>query len=473
MKVDTSIRKGEVAFEAGLKGLGENEPYVLYARIVEKGRVLGEFSSRPFMQRDLRNGRIAFTEKWDAPKLWDLHTPQNLFELQLTLLDGRGNLLDTAESVRFGFREFWIDGRDFFLNGSRIFLSAVPLDNAQAGAALATYEAAKESLLRLKSFGINCVYTHNYGCEPGSHLSYTEILRAADDVGMLVSFSLPHFSHYDWQAADAEQSNGYARHAEFYVRAAQNHPSVVMYSMSHNATGYSEDMNPDLIDGIAEVREGRSLKNSRMAIRAEAIVKGLDPNRIVYHHASGNLGAMHTTNFYPNFAPIQELSDWFEHWATQGVKPVFTCEYGAPFPWDWTMYRGWYQGKRAFGRAKAPWEFCLAEWNSQFLGDQAFQVGAMEKANLRWEAVQFKSGNRWHHWDYPYPVFSETSMSAIPYSLCILPTTGAPSAPGACRRSLHGFTGISGSCATGSTRAAWNSTWTGKGCSGRASVRTT
>jgi hypothetical protein len=32
---------------------------------------------------------------------------------------------------------------------------------------------------------------------------------------------------------------------------------------------------------------------------------------------------MHTVNFYLNFAPIQELSDWFEHWATKGVKPVF------------------------------------------------------------------------------------------------------------------------------------------------------
>ena len=33
---------------------------------------------------------------------------------------------------------------------------------------------------------------------------------------------------------------------------------------------------------------------------------------------------MHAINFYPNFVPIQELSDWFEHWATEGVKPVFT-----------------------------------------------------------------------------------------------------------------------------------------------------
>ena len=58
---------------------------------------------------------------------------------------------------------------------------------------------------RLKSFGINFVYTHNYGCEPGSHLSFAEILRAADDVGMLVAFSQPHFSHYDWKAADADR----------------------------------------------------------------------------------------------------------------------------------------------------------------------------------------------------------------------------------------------------------------------------
>ena len=65
----------------------------------------------------------------------------------------------------------------------------------------ASYDAARESLERLKSFGINFVYTHNYGCEPGSHLGFAEILRAADDVGMLVSFSQPHFSHYEWQVA--------------------------------------------------------------------------------------------------------------------------------------------------------------------------------------------------------------------------------------------------------------------------------
>jgi len=72
-------------------------------------------------------------------------------------VDAAGQVLDRGWAVPFGFREFWIDGRDFYLNGIRIFLSAVPLDNAQISAALATYQAARESLERLKSFGINFV----------------------------------------------------------------------------------------------------------------------------------------------------------------------------------------------------------------------------------------------------------------------------------------------------------------------------
>jgi hypothetical protein len=406
VKVDTSVRKREITFDAAIEGLAADAPYALRAQVLDNDRTVGALTSKPFRAADLKEGRIAFTQEWKPAKLWDIHTSQNTYHVNLSLLEAGGRVLDTACPVRFGFREFWIDGRDFYLNGTRLFLSAVPLDNAQVGAALANYEAARESLLRLKGFGINLVYTHNYGCEPGSHLGFEEILRAADDVGMLVSFSQPHFGQYDWKAPDADRTGGYARHAEFYVRAAQNHPSVVFYCMSHNATGYSEDMNPDMTDGLKDPRDPWSLNNSRLALRAETIVKRLDPGRIVYHHSSGNLGSMHTSNFYPNFAPIQELSDWFEHWATQGVKPLFTCEYGAPFTWDWAMYRGWYKGQRSFGSAKVPWEFCFAEWNAQFLGDRAFRISEMEKANLRWETRQFRAGSLWYRWDYPYEIGS-------------------------------------------------------------------
>jgi beta-galactosidase len=412
VKVETSVRNWEITFDTALEALESAAGYALRARIHQEGATLIEFTSRTF--HDAPNGRVAFKEKWRPEKLWDIHTPQNTYELEVSLLDAAGEVLDVSWPVRFGFREFWIEGRDFFLNGTPVFLSAVPLDNAQVGAALANYPAARESLERLRSFGINFVYTHNYDCKPGSHLGFAEILQAADDVGMLVSFSQPHFSDYDWTSPDAERGNGYFRHAESYVRAAQNHPSVVAYSMSHNATGYGEDMNPHMIDGIHEPRDAWALRNSKLALRAEAIVNSLDASRIIYHHASGNLGSLHAINFYPNFVPVQEMSDWFEHWAAHGVKPVFTCEFAAPFSWDWTMYRGWYQGEREFGSAKVPWEFCLAEWNAQFFGDPAFQISEPEKTNLRWEAQQLRAGNVWHRWDYPHPVGSSVFDERYP-----------------------------------------------------------
>lgn len=405
-RVETSVRAKKISFTASLRDLSNNSTYKLKVDLSKNGRPVKTFLSASFSAKDLTNGQYIFAESWMPEQLWDIHKPQNIFQVELSLLDSGGQLLDSTFPERFGFREFWIDGKDFYLNGKRIYLSAVPIDNAQIDAALATYPAAKETMERLKSFGINFIYTHNYDCLPGSHLSFEEILRAADDVGMLVALTQPHFSHYDWQNEDSDRTNGYLHHAEFYVKVAGNHPSVVAYSTSHNATGYSEDMNPDMIDGKTASRDNWASRNVQRALRAEAIIRALDPSRIIYHHASGNLGSMHPVNFYPNFVPIQEMSDWFEHWALEGVKPVFLCEYAAPFTWDWTMYRGWYKGKREFGSARVPWEFCIAEWNAQFYGHSAYRISEKEKINLRWEAKQFRAGNLWYRWDYPYPVGS-------------------------------------------------------------------
>ena len=414
VRVETSVRKKQLALDATFGGLKTDTEYRLKARILDGQTVAKEFESKAFRAEDLRQGHFSLAQEGLPKKLWDTNTPTNQYDLEVTLTDAAGARLDVDWKARFGFRELWIDGRDFYLNGKRLFLSAVPLDNAQVSAAAASYNGTRESLERLKGIGINFVYTHNYGCQPGVHLGFDEILRAADDVGMLVSFSQPHFSHYEWKAADADEANGYARHAAYYVRVAQNHPSVVMYSMSHNATGYDEDMNPDMIDGIHDARDSWAARNVALAMRAEAIVHRLDPSRIVYHHASGNLGSMHVMNFYPNFVPIQELSDWFGHWSTQGIKPAFMCEYGAPFTWDWTMYRGWYKGQREFGSAAVPWEFCLAEWNAQFLGNRAYAISEAEKRNLRWEAEQFRAGKLWHRWDYPVQVGSSSLEERYP-----------------------------------------------------------
>jgi hypothetical protein len=402
VRVATSVRNWQITFDTALAALESGANYTLRAEVSEGDKVVKEFSSVPFQSDEVVDGRIRIIENWRPEKLWDTHTPQNQYHVSVSLLNTGGKVLDTALPVRFGFREFWIEGRDFYLNGSRIYLAAIPLDNAQDSATRASYEATRATLQRYKSFGINFVYTHNYSCLPGVHRSFEEILRAADDEGMLLSFSQPHFGQYNWVMADADTKNGYAGHAAFYVHVAGSHPSVVCYSTSHNSTGTADDMNPDTIDGIIDTRDEGSARNTGRAMRAEAIIRRLDPSRFVYHHSSGNLSTMHTINFYGNWIPIQEMSDWFEHWATVGMKPVFTCEYSVPFMWDYSMYRGWYKGHREFGNAIAPWEFCLAEWNAQFLGPRSYQITEPEKENLRWEAEQFRKGLAWGRNSYPH-----------------------------------------------------------------------
>ena len=399
--VATHVEKGELAVGAEVAGLTADGSYRLRARVTDQGKPVKELEGPVFRTADLRESRTGFTKKWLPKKHWDLHTPANQYGLEVDLADESGKVLDAALPVRFGVREFAIQGRDLYLNGTRLYCSVLPLDNAQIGPAAATYGAARDTFARLQAAGFNAVYTHNYGCEPGSHLSFTEILNAADDAGMLVFFAMPHFGHYEWKADDAETSNGYARDADFYVRAARNHPSVVMYAMSHNGCGYSEDMNPDLLGDGHPPREQWGANNAKKAVVAERIVNRLDPSRLVYHHAGGDLGTMDTINFYGNFIPVQEMSDWWGTWGQQGTKPLFPCEFGVPLTWDWTMYRGWYKGTREFGSAPVPWEFCIAEWDAQFMGDRAFRITDLEKRNLRWEAQQFREGKVWHRWDYP------------------------------------------------------------------------
>lgn len=402
VRLEPSVRKGELTIDAALTGLAPGKKVVLAAKMTDGAEVRSE----PFAAEDLKEGRLRFTRPYKPASMWDLHTPQNLLNATVTLVDAQDKVLDAHWPVRFGFREFWMDGRDFYLNGSRIFLSGIYIDNTTMGAAWASYDGAKETLLRLKSIGINYVYTHHYDCQPGSHLALDEMLRAADDAGVLVGLTQPHFAQYDWKAPDADSRNGYARHAAWYAQVAGSHPSVVFYTTSHNATGYGEDMNPDLLEGQYTPTDGWSLNNRKLAGRAEAIVKRFDASRIVYHHAGGSFGDVNTINFYVNFVPIQEMSEWFGFWSSKGTKPLFTCEYGVPFTWDFAMYRGWWQGKREFGSAAVPWELCISEWHSQFFGDAALKMSEIEKTDTAWEAKQFAAGKGWHRWDYPVELSS-------------------------------------------------------------------
>jgi len=166
---------------------------------------------------------------------------------------------------------------------------------------------------------------------------------------------VPNAGPYDWKMADADQKNGYAGHAAAYLRAAANHPAVVFYSM-HFATPLQRRHEPGYDDGIQGAR-GKTTRAGHWLSAPRPSSGGWTRPGLSTITPGAIWGRCTLTNFYANFAPAQEMSDWFEHWATTGAKPLFTCEYGVPFSWDWAMFRGWLNGFRYYGGVWVQWEF--------------------------------------------------------------------------------------------------------------------
>jgi hypothetical protein len=386
----TSVRDGTVTFAAETSGLGAG-PFRLRAEVTGCGD-----RPRAFESGDLApdaSGVLRFAAPWRDAKRWDTHTPQNLYAAALTLLGPDGAVVDTLTPVAFGFREFRASGRDFLLNGTPVHLRALHNTSANGAADKASAAAARELCRRMLSYGFNALIAGNYDFAPGSVGYLDGLLEACDATGMLMAFSLPHMKDFGNKLDDPAVAARYREQAAWLVRRARNHPSVVFYSLNHNATGYYGDQNPLKIDGLYEIPETAATrnawweKNRKQARITDAIVKGLDATRPVYHHRSGHLGDLHTVNCYLNWAPVQERSDWTTHWAAKGVKPLFFVEWGLPHISSWSSYRG----PQFIWRCEAFQSLWAAEFAAQFLGDAAYLdnaavVKALDHEEALWAA---------------------------------------------------------------------------------------
>ncbi len=396
VSVDTSVREWTLTVTTALEGIEAGKSYALRARVTDDGQEVLRATSDPFTADDLVARRFSFSTEWEAPELWDTHTPQNQYDLAVELVED-GTVLDAYYPVRFGFREFWVEGRDFYLNGSRVHLRALPLNSAQINTATSSYEGARETMRRLRAWGFNAAYTHNYGCRPGSHLAFDEILRAADDVGLLLSFSLPHMRDYDWEGEEPEKHNGYEQHLEWYVSCAQNHPSVVMYSQHHNITAYRDNENPLRIPLVLDgLFTGRVADRIQRAYSLEPVLRKFDRTRVQYNHA-GSSRLVSSINCYLNWTPMQERSEWFQRWSEYGARALFVVEYGEPLFRSYSTVRGpW---SRILGAGLRQHQY--AEWGAPVHGDAAFELSEFERVSLLWEAEQFRRNEPFSRDQYP------------------------------------------------------------------------
>ena len=395
--VITSTRKNKITFDSGITKL-QNGNFQVSAEVFKDNKLVKTFTSKPFTKNNLTDGRFKFSADWANPELWDTHTPDNIYTANITLKKANGTVVDQQLPFEFGFREFWIEGRDFYLNGKRIHLRALYVRNISDFADQASFAGSMNTCKKMKEYGFNYLITNNYNFSPGSVGYMNGLFNATRKTGVLASFSLPHGKDYNWQLDTAGQSKRYKKLAQWLIRKIQNNPSIITYAMNHNATGYYGDQNPLKMDGryslnkIADVPESK-LKYLRQAAIAENIAKDIDPSRAVYHHQSGNLGDIYTVNFYLNWAPRQERSDWMEHWSKNGTKPIFFVEWGLPHIASWSSYRGpfFIWRTRAF---QMIWD---SEFASAITNQKAF-VMTKHKQYMQTKENSLLEKNKTPHW---------------------------------------------------------------------------
>lgn len=166
---------------------------------------------------------------WADPALWAPDTP-TLYVLDSRLVED-GQVLD-EENRRFGFREFWIEGRHFVLNGVRLNLWGSSMTAHAQGFRQARYAQVGRAtwpatIDRLKRLNIRVLRFHQQPPE-------SFVLDVADEKGLLViAESAVYARSYLYGADRGTYLRNCARWIPAWVKAERNHPSIVLWSASN------------------------------------------------------------------------------------------------------------------------------------------------------------------------------------------------------------------------------------------------
>ncbi len=321
--VRTSTRKKEISLDVELTGVKQAGSIQVVADMLnDKGEVEKSFRATAAMvAKEVQTFTLSWP--WTDPRLWDAGQP-NLYTLRLKL---QGTGLDDEYIQVFGFREFWIEGRQFFLNGTVIHLRQPCFYTGPRGQVGDTFS----------EMGNGNVDTR------GEPADSTRNLEDADRKGYLVAQYILNANKYMMAARGRfiwEQNRQRAlERANVWIRHYRNHPSVVMWIAGFNFFNSAEDADPRYLG-----RPGWGQTDQRwqrlMAAGKEMFdgLRQLDPTRVYYSHAGAYTGDIYTMNCYLDLIPLQEREDWLSAWAESGEMPISMVEFGTPM--DCTFRRG-------------------------------------------------------------------------------------------------------------------------------------
>jgi len=326
--VKTSVRKGTIDVDVdidaaedigGVFSSGLTVSCTIYDQKFNQAKRL------PAKTVDVKKGLsvVTLSDTWKDAKLWDIDQP-NLYYAVVGLYNSKGEQIDT-KTFRFGFREVWTEGRSVILNGHR---QRFMLEGAWFGFNRNTIGLWKKLGRTLM---LNQPHPNKWWYFAWWHdcpLADFETIDLCDTEGIAFEEAVPTMNRTVGVFNDPLFKKNYLEEARIWMRRYRNNPSLILWTISMNFINPKNGIHPDLIGQRTEKIESQRQEVCDWAIGA---IKEIDPTRLVYTHADGNIGDIGSGNCYPNITPIQEIRDYLEVWTQKGNMPYLASEYDAVY----------------------------------------------------------------------------------------------------------------------------------------------
>ncbi len=359
LKINTSTSDKYLALDFGLD-----------AEAPEKLNVIAEISTpegvveKSFKADDVvgENGRYQVKWSWPDPVCWDIDRPY-LYTLRLRI---NAETIHDQMQTQFGFREFNIEGKNFYLNNIPIRLRPNNYTNLYGN-----IEAIRNHIQGMKACGFNTIELGWDDLYPRGTYDFDSLwAQEADRQGMLLITRVIDVNELVSEELTSEKSIAlWKGFAEKRLADLINHPSIVMWVFAGNRFGFGHDQNPDIIGCQEEFSKTFSpwLVSKRSGFNALKALKEIDPTRPAYSHAGSFVGDVYTTNNYLCLIPLQEREEWLSHWAEHGDMPLMSCEFGLP------LSATWLRGRKGIGFAQSS-EPLATEYCAFYLGADAYKL---------------------------------------------------------------------------------------------------
>ena len=350
--VRTSTRKKNVSLDVELTGVKQaGQVHFVADMLDEKGAVEKSFTADATVAaKDVQ--KVTVSWPWANPRLWDVDQP-NLYTLRLKV-SGAG--LDDEYDQPFGFREFWVDGRQFYLNGTVIHLRQQSFYDGPFRRSGTTSRSSAPGMWIPAAI----LPTRGRNWTAADHIGYLAAVFVLDANKYIRD---PRSGGIVWEKNRQRALD----RAVVWMRHYRNHPSVVMWVSGANFFNNAVDSDPRHVGRRGTQNEpDPNWRNSwPPARRCSTAIKELDPTRVYYSHEGTDSGDVYAMNCYLDMIPLQERDDWLSEWAKNGDMPISIFEFGTPV--DCAFRRG-HQGFES----NITSEPLLTEYAAIYFGPEAY-----------------------------------------------------------------------------------------------------